>query len=77
MFARWMGFGALFPFARGHTGKGNYGHGLDRVWLDIPSCQLVAVAACLCPLAAALARCCPLLPAAPSSGGVVNTVVLG
>ncbi len=23
MFARWMGFGALFPFARGHTGKGN------------------------------------------------------
>ncbi|MDX9911394.1 MAG: glycoside hydrolase family 31 protein [Phycisphaerales bacterium] len=23
MFARWMGFGALFPFARGHTAKGN------------------------------------------------------
>jgi alpha-glucosidase len=23
MFSRWMGFGALFPFARGHTGKGN------------------------------------------------------
>jgi alpha-glucosidase len=23
MFARWMGFGALFPFARGHTGKEN------------------------------------------------------
>jgi alpha-glucosidase len=23
MFARWMGFGSLFPFARGHTGKGN------------------------------------------------------
>jgi alpha-glucosidase len=23
MFARWMGIGALFPFARGHTGKGN------------------------------------------------------
>jgi len=22
-FARWMGFGALFPFARGHTGTGN------------------------------------------------------
>ncbi len=22
-FARWMGFGALLPFARGHTGKGN------------------------------------------------------
>jgi len=23
MFARWMGIGALLPFARGHTGKGN------------------------------------------------------
>ncbi len=23
MFARWMGFGALMPFARGHTAKGN------------------------------------------------------
>ncbi len=23
MFARWMGFGAMFPFARGHTGKEN------------------------------------------------------
>ena len=23
LFARWMGFGALMPFARGHTGKGN------------------------------------------------------
>lgn len=23
MFARWIGFGALLPFARGHTGKGN------------------------------------------------------
>lgn len=23
LYARWMGFGALFPFARGHTGKGN------------------------------------------------------
>ena len=23
MFARWMGFGALLPFSRGHTGKGN------------------------------------------------------
>ncbi len=28
----------------GHTGRGNYGHGLDRVWLDIPGCQIVAVA---------------------------------
>lgn len=23
LFARWMGFGALLPFSRGHTGKGN------------------------------------------------------
>ncbi len=23
MFSRWMGFGALFPFSRGHTAKGN------------------------------------------------------
>lgn len=23
LFARWMGFGAMMPFARGHTGKGN------------------------------------------------------
>jgi alpha-glucosidase len=23
LFARWIGFGALLPFARGHTGKGN------------------------------------------------------
>ena len=28
----------------GHTGKGDYGHGLDRVWLAIPGCKLVAVA---------------------------------
>ncbi len=28
----------------GHTGRGNYGHGLDRVWLDVPQCQVVAVA---------------------------------
>jgi predicted dehydrogenase len=28
----------------GHTGKGNYGHGLDSVWKEIPGCQLVAVA---------------------------------
>lgn len=28
----------------GHTGKGNYGHGLDKVWLSIPGCKLVAVA---------------------------------
>jgi predicted dehydrogenase len=28
----------------GHTGRGNYGHGLDTVWLEIPSAQIVAVA---------------------------------
>ena len=28
----------------GHTGRGNYGHGLDRVWLRIPSTRIVAVA---------------------------------
>ena len=28
----------------GHTGKGNYGHGLDTVWLGMPECKLVAVA---------------------------------
>ncbi len=28
----------------GHTGRGNYGHGLDRVWLEVPQAELVAVA---------------------------------
>lgn len=28
----------------GHTGRGNYGHGIDRVWLDLPECEIVAVA---------------------------------
>lgn len=28
----------------GHTGRGNYGHGLDTVWKDVPNTQLVAVA---------------------------------
>ncbi|MFV1965983.1 MAG: Gfo/Idh/MocA family protein [Pirellulaceae bacterium] len=28
----------------GHTGRGNYGHGLDRVWLEIPDCEIVSVA---------------------------------
>ena len=28
----------------GHTGQGNYGHGLDTVWLDLPNCEIVAVA---------------------------------
>ncbi|MFP6619213.1 MAG: Gfo/Idh/MocA family oxidoreductase [Pirellulaceae bacterium] len=28
----------------GHTGRGNYGHGLDTVWQHIPGCEIVAVA---------------------------------
>jgi predicted dehydrogenase len=28
----------------GHTGRGNYGHGLDTLWADVPRTQLVAVA---------------------------------
>lgn len=28
----------------GHTGRGDYGHGLDVVWRDVPQAQLVAVA---------------------------------
>jgi predicted dehydrogenase len=28
----------------GHTGRGNYGHGLDRVWRDIPGVEVVGVA---------------------------------
>jgi len=28
----------------GHTGRGNYGHGLDTVWLRIPETEIVAVA---------------------------------
>jgi len=28
----------------GHTGRGGYGHGLDRVWRDIPQGQIVGVA---------------------------------
>ena len=28
----------------GHTGHGDYGHGLDRVWLDVPGTKIVAVA---------------------------------
>jgi predicted dehydrogenase len=28
----------------GHTGRGNYGHGLDTVWLQIKNAQIVAVA---------------------------------
>ena len=28
----------------GHTGRGDYGHGLDVVWADVPGVELVAVA---------------------------------
>ena len=28
----------------GHTGRGNYGHGLDTVWGELPNCEVVAVA---------------------------------
>jgi predicted dehydrogenase len=28
----------------GHTGRGNYGHGLDTVWRELPECELIAVA---------------------------------
>lgn len=28
----------------GHTGRGNYGHGIDKVWLDIPETKIVAIA---------------------------------
>lgn len=28
----------------GHTGRGNYGHGLDTMWMQLPETQIVAVA---------------------------------
>lgn len=28
----------------GHTGRGNYGHGLDEVWLEVPGVHVAAVA---------------------------------
>ena len=28
----------------GHTGRGNYGHGLDTMWREVPGTQVVAVA---------------------------------
>ena len=27
----------------GHTGRGNYGHDVDRVWLEMPDCEIVGV----------------------------------
>ena len=28
----------------GHTGRGNYGHGIDTCWLRMPECEIVGVA---------------------------------
>ena len=28
----------------GHTGRGNYGHGLDTMWKAIPATEIVAIA---------------------------------
>ncbi len=28
----------------GHTGRGNYGHGLDRVWEEVERAEVIAVA---------------------------------
>ena len=28
----------------GHTGRGNYGHGLDKVWLSVPQAEIAGVA---------------------------------
>ena len=28
----------------GHTGRGNFGHGLDTVWMGLPETDIVAVA---------------------------------
>ena len=28
----------------GHTGRGNFGHGLDTVWLHVPNTDIVGVA---------------------------------
>ena len=48
------GLGALLPTSAqtrprrvaiiGHTGRGNFGHGLDTVWLKIPNVEIVGVA---------------------------------
>jgi predicted dehydrogenase len=36
--------GAYSAAIIGHTGRGNYGHRLDRAWLDAPAARVVAVA---------------------------------
>ena len=28
----------------GRSGKGNYGHGLDKVWKEIPQAEIVSIA---------------------------------
>ncbi|MCM8532524.1 MAG: Gfo/Idh/MocA family oxidoreductase [Lentisphaeraceae bacterium] len=28
----------------GHTGRGNFGHGLDYIWNSIPNCKIIGVA---------------------------------
>jgi predicted dehydrogenase len=43
----------------GHTGKGNYGHGLDKVWLHVPQAKVVAVADADAGGAAAVAKLYP------------------
>ena len=43
----WSGGAAARPYrvaVIGHTGRGNYGHGLDEVWLETPGVRIEAVA---------------------------------
>ena len=40
----WRQWGKYRVAVIGHTGCGNYGHGLDRVWLDVPGTDIIAVA---------------------------------
>lgn len=49
----------------GHTGRGNYGHGLDTVWLKLPETEIVGVAD---PDAAGLAKELAKLKLAPDRG---------
>ncbi|HRX54352.1 MAG TPA: Gfo/Idh/MocA family oxidoreductase, partial [Verrucomicrobiales bacterium] len=37
------GGGPLRVAVIGHTGRGNYGHGIDTVWLHLPETKIVAV----------------------------------
>ena len=38
------GDGKLRVVVIGHTGRGNYGHGIDTMWLKVPATEIVAVA---------------------------------